>query len=76
MEFDVEKTALHNANFGCQREDFPSLYELRQIVEKQKAAKDVVILSICELSEKDYNTFWGELLHDTTFVSTSPQTLN
>lgn len=44
-------------SFGLSREYFPSIKELRKCVkEHHPEAKNIVIISISELSKEDYNT--------------------
>lgn len=56
---------MHSKNFGTQRDIFPSMYELKQqVIDAHEGADQIVILSICELSEDDYKTFWGDIINN------------
>lgn len=50
-------------DFGSIRLDFPTKKKLKDIVSEMEKAQDpidIVILSICELSQDDYKTYWSE----------------
>ena len=51
-----------NANYGTSQELFPTNEDLHDIVrEYNPSAMRIVVLSICELSESDYETFFKNL---------------
>ncbi len=60
-----ERSSLISTNFGITRNSFPSNKELQEIVKSNKKdnyISNIVVLSICEVTKEDYNTFWGDSL--------------
>ena len=59
MDLPGSKTAMQNN--GSVRADFPSIKDLKEVVVfYQKEARNIIILSICEVSEVDYDKFFSE----------------
>jgi hypothetical protein len=56
LKINVSPTSL---SFGFKSESFPSKQLLKAKVEKDSGGRDIQIMAISEVSEADYNTFFG-----------------
>lgn len=61
MIYDNE--TMCNQNFGSSWLGFPTIKQVREAAKEhypETSFKAIIILSICELSEEDYKTFWSD----------------
>lgn len=50
-----------NQNFGCSRNSFPTVSDLKGLIRGfNNGVEDIVILSISEVSKKDFKRFFSE----------------
>ena len=58
--FSRGDTTISANTYGVTRFDFPSVQELKNdVLEKEPTAHKIKIMSICEVSQKDYTKFFS-----------------